>query len=179
MKISLFVLAQLTNVTDGQTDGRCMTAKTALMHRAVSHVSHGKQLHWTESDRTYFLFFLIKLLYLRVHSGLVLSTQICCTTFSSLRPRCADNQVVQIFRTARQTRQHVVDVDHVLYSCRTVVCDLQQSRCLYWWQKQLSVYQPPADRTALSGTKTPKCTTNDYLERQLRRVSDKHCTSTL
>jgi len=31
-KISLFVFAQLTNVTDGQTDRHCMTAKTALMH---------------------------------------------------------------------------------------------------------------------------------------------------
>ena len=32
-KISLFVLAQLTNVTDGETDGHRVTAKTALMHR--------------------------------------------------------------------------------------------------------------------------------------------------
>jgi len=31
-KISLFVLAQLTNVTDGQTDGHRMTAIAALMH---------------------------------------------------------------------------------------------------------------------------------------------------
>ena len=36
-KISLFVLAQLTNVTDRQTDGHRVTAYTALMHmhRAV------------------------------------------------------------------------------------------------------------------------------------------------
>ena len=36
-KISLFVLAQLTNVTDAQTDGHRVTAYTALMHthRAV------------------------------------------------------------------------------------------------------------------------------------------------
>jgi len=36
-KISLFVLAQLRNVTDRQTDGHQVTAKTALMHmhRAV------------------------------------------------------------------------------------------------------------------------------------------------
>ena len=36
-KISLFVLAQLRNVTDRQTDGHRVTAKTALMHmhRAV------------------------------------------------------------------------------------------------------------------------------------------------
>ena len=31
-KISLFVLAQLTNVTDRRTDGHCMTAIAALMH---------------------------------------------------------------------------------------------------------------------------------------------------
>ena len=31
-KISLFVLAQLRNVTDRQTDGHRVTAKTALMH---------------------------------------------------------------------------------------------------------------------------------------------------
>jgi len=30
--ISLFVLAQLTNVTDGQTDRHRVTANTALMH---------------------------------------------------------------------------------------------------------------------------------------------------
>ena len=36
-KISLFVLAQLRNVTDRQTDGHRVTGKTALMHmhRAV------------------------------------------------------------------------------------------------------------------------------------------------
>ena len=36
-KISLFVLAQLRNVTDRQTDGHRVTAYTALMHmhRAV------------------------------------------------------------------------------------------------------------------------------------------------
>ena len=36
-KISLFVLAQLTNVTDARTDGHRVTAYTALMHmhRAV------------------------------------------------------------------------------------------------------------------------------------------------
>ena len=36
-KISLFVLAQLTNMTDGQTDGHRMPTYTALMHmhRAV------------------------------------------------------------------------------------------------------------------------------------------------
>jgi len=36
-KISLLVLAQLCNVTDRQTDGHRVTAKTALMHmhRAV------------------------------------------------------------------------------------------------------------------------------------------------
>jgi len=39
-KISLFVLAQLTNVTDAQTDGHLVTAYTALMHmhRAVKTV---------------------------------------------------------------------------------------------------------------------------------------------
>jgi len=31
-KISLFVLAQVTNVTDGQTDGHRVTAYTAHMH---------------------------------------------------------------------------------------------------------------------------------------------------
>ena len=31
-KISLFVLAQLTNVTDARTDGHRVTAYTALMH---------------------------------------------------------------------------------------------------------------------------------------------------
>jgi len=31
-KIPLFVLAQLTNVSDGQTDGYRMTAIAALMH---------------------------------------------------------------------------------------------------------------------------------------------------
>ena len=31
-KISLFVVAQLTNVTDAQTDGHRVTAYTALMH---------------------------------------------------------------------------------------------------------------------------------------------------
>jgi len=31
-KISLFVLAQLTNVTDGRTDGHRMPAIAALMH---------------------------------------------------------------------------------------------------------------------------------------------------
>jgi len=38
-KISLFVLAQLTNVTDGRTDGHRVTAYTALMHmhRAVKN----------------------------------------------------------------------------------------------------------------------------------------------
>ena len=51
-KISLFVLAQLRNVTDRQTDGHRVTAYTALMHmhRAVKM----KKLHWTDSelDRT-------------------------------------------------------------------------------------------------------------------------------
>ena len=32
-KICLFVLTWSTNMTDGQTDRHCMTAKTALMHR--------------------------------------------------------------------------------------------------------------------------------------------------
>jgi len=32
-KISLFVLAQLTNVTDARTDGHRVTAYTALMHK--------------------------------------------------------------------------------------------------------------------------------------------------
>jgi len=31
-KISLFILAQLTNVTDGQTEGHRVPAYTALMH---------------------------------------------------------------------------------------------------------------------------------------------------
>jgi len=39
-KISFFVLAQLRNVTDRQTDGHRVTAKTALMymHRAVKMI---------------------------------------------------------------------------------------------------------------------------------------------
>ena len=39
LKISLFVLAQLTNVTDGWTDRHRVTAYTALMHmhRAVKN----------------------------------------------------------------------------------------------------------------------------------------------
>jgi len=41
-KISLFVLAQLTNVTDARTDGHRVTAYTALMHmhRAVKIGPH-------------------------------------------------------------------------------------------------------------------------------------------
>ena len=44
-KISLFVLAQLWNVTDRQTDGHRVTAYTALihMHRAVKTLKHLKQ----------------------------------------------------------------------------------------------------------------------------------------
>jgi len=43
-KISLFVLAQLTNVTDGRTDGHRVTAYTALMHmhRAVKWLTRGR-----------------------------------------------------------------------------------------------------------------------------------------
>jgi len=41
-KISLFVLAQLTNVTDGRTDVHWMTAKTALMHRSRGKKAHSK-----------------------------------------------------------------------------------------------------------------------------------------
>ena len=37
-KISLFVLAQLTNVTDGQTDGHRMPAITALMHSIARQI---------------------------------------------------------------------------------------------------------------------------------------------
>ena len=39
MKISLFVLAQLTNVTDGQTDGHRVMAIAALYI-----ASHGKKI---------------------------------------------------------------------------------------------------------------------------------------
>ena len=46
-KISLFVLAQLTNVSDGQTDGHRMLTYTALMHmhRAVIKL-HVKVKFW-------------------------------------------------------------------------------------------------------------------------------------
>jgi len=42
-KISLFVLAQLTNVMDGRTDGHRVTAYTAVMHRAVKQEAHLSQ----------------------------------------------------------------------------------------------------------------------------------------
>jgi len=50
-KISLFVLAQLTNVTDGRTDTGRVTAYTALMHmhRAVTNVGHEIKLYDTVS----------------------------------------------------------------------------------------------------------------------------------
>ena len=40
-KISLFVLAQLTNVTDRQTDGHRMPAIAALMH-SIARQKSGK-----------------------------------------------------------------------------------------------------------------------------------------
>jgi len=54
-KISLFVLAQLTNVTDRQTDGHRVTAYTALMHRAVK--MHSFFETWCICLRVPFLFF--------------------------------------------------------------------------------------------------------------------------
>ena len=54
-KISLFVLAQLTNVTDARTDGTPGDGiyRAYALYRAVKM----KKLHWTDSefDRTYFL----------------------------------------------------------------------------------------------------------------------------
>jgi len=41
-KISLFVLAQLTNVTDGQTDGR--TSGDSI-YRAYAYASRGNKMH--------------------------------------------------------------------------------------------------------------------------------------
>ena len=40
-KISLFVLAQLTNVTDRRTDGHRMTAIAALMHSIARQKADG------------------------------------------------------------------------------------------------------------------------------------------
>jgi len=44
-KISSFVLAQLTNVTDRQTDGHRVTAYTALMHMHRTVTNQTKQIY--------------------------------------------------------------------------------------------------------------------------------------
>ena len=50
-KISLFVLAQLTNVTDTQTDGHTQTLRAGI-YRAYAYALRGKKLRITEYSQT-------------------------------------------------------------------------------------------------------------------------------